>query len=1005
MREFNCLDPKSNVDGHHFLEASAGTGKTFAIEHIVLRLLCEHGYELSEILAVTFTKAATRDLKTRISSTIRNAYQQLEKGDEHLFLRAEHLPFLEKALLTLQELEVYTLHGFCYQALMKNALYVGFPLQASSPDEMTHSNHVIQLVRDFFRTEIKPPRFSGIQFSLLLKKYDLQSLERKLVPLLTGNVELPKGRYFGEYQTAVTTFLSEVDRKKLVEDVNTLAAYYKGICSRDGAIKEEFASQLEFLAHGEDVESTLKWKKSIFSFFTPENEKVKGPPYRSLEIEKAGEIWGELFEEMISPMSIFSTLAFELRDWVQEKLGQTEVVTPDGILEVMRNASEVPFFKEQLRKQYRAVIIDEFQDTDPLQWEIFRNLFFSEEYSAPTLYLVGDPKQSIYSFRNADIYTYLKARDAFSELRSLSTNYRSNEGVIEGLNALFSHPEVAALPVPYVPVQVGGDHKGLDDGKKGVHFFSGSEQAALTYVVNEIVSLDSFAFCAVLVRDRFQAEQVRELLLKAGIPSVMRHQGVIIDSPVFSLVKYVCAVARDPFAMNEIKLLATHQLVGFTANDLVDESWSDIVRQFQSLHPLFKERGLIKTIDAFLHMELKGSSPIEQIVRGMQLELWGDYLQLMKLLYSGYSIEEIERLGRKGDEKVAKQPIHKEDAVTIMTMHLSKGLEFDVVFALGVSSRFMPKDPLLRHGNRMVRNEESEESKAALHEIQQEKLRQLYVALTRAKKRLYVPLVEHKESKSVYELSPIEVFLQGRNASILADLQNVISIESIEEEAIVSASPHEVAKGETTYLDVSFVKRKSALSFSALARPTVTHPVSVEESEIPPGSETGTFFHEAYERIIEEALYYPYDDARIGELVHKKAEYTPLEKFQGQILHILKQSFYCPLIGGKRLVDIPPEQLLPEVEFYYHQNEMVYKGVIDLLFCLDGRWYVLDWKTTLVGGYSEESLEQAMKDHDYFLQASMYAHAARELVSDFAGVYYFFLRGLEKGQGVFFYEA
>lgn len=1005
MQEFDCLNPASEITGHHFLEASAGTGKTFAIEHIVLRLLCEKGYALSEILAVTFTKAAARDLKGRILSTIRNAHTLLSEGKEHPFLTIHTLPALETALATVQDLQVYTLHGFCYQALSKNAVDIGFPLHASSPDEMSHTHHVVQALRDFFRTQIQPPLFSGMQFSLLLKKYDLQALEQKLLPLVTGFTEVPEGVWYEVYEAKITSLLSHIDREKVAQDAEMLAPYYKNICTRDGTIKEEFAEQIAFLRNGEDIEKTLRWKKLLFPFFSKENEKVKGPPFRSSELEVLAQEWGPIFSEMVHPTSIFCTLAHEAKKWVQTILGKGEVITPDGILECMWEATKSPLFAERVRERYRAAIIDEFQDTDPMQWEIFQTLFLSEEYKIPTFYLVGDPKQSIYSFRNADIYTYLRARDSFSQLGVLSTNYRSSRDVIDGVNALFSHPLVKQLPVPYIPVKVGAEYDPIQDGKKGVHVLRGQEEDFLPYIANELIALQHFGSCAVLVRDRFQAERVRETLLHAGIPSVMRHQGVLTDSLVFSLMKHIIAVARDPFAMNEIKLLAIHPLVGFTAQDILSEGWKDVVRRFQQLHVLFKEKGVTKTIDACMHMEMKTGTPLEKLAGGMQIDLWGDYLALMRLFFSGYSVEELERLGKKGDERVVKRPIPKENAVTIMTMHLSKGLEFDVVFALGAASRFAPKDPLVRHGNKMVKNEGGKESLEAFEEMQKEKLRQLYVALTRAKRRLYIPIIEETPPKTPFEVSPIELFMNGATEAILSSISGVISCETLTTQSIQRAILEPLFEEETEFLDTSSVKKENALSFSALSRPNVSHIGEISKEEIPPGSETGTFFHEIYERIVEEALYYPYDDTKIEELVRKKGEYTPLEPYVEKITQIFRTSFHTELLPGVRLIDIPPEQMLPEVEFFYTQQGVTYKGVIDLLFCVKGKWYVLDWKTTLLSEYSIEAIAQGMKEHDYFLQAEMYAHAAREFATDFGGVYYLFLRGLDTGKGVFYYEA
>src|SRR5690606_15460837 len=130
----------------------------------------------------------------------------------------------------------------------------------------------------------------------------------------------------------------------------------------------------------------------------------------------------------------------------------------------MQKAIDVPKFKAKVRQKYQAAIIDEFQDTDKVQWDIFQKLFIEEPLQA--LYLVGDPKQSIYRFRKADIYTYLAARVTLGEENAyvLDTNYRSSKSLVSALNALFERPFLY-LPklkeiLPFYPVKAGSQIEG-----------------------------------------------------------------------------------------------------------------------------------------------------------------------------------------------------------------------------------------------------------------------------------------------------------------------------------------------------------------------------------------------------------------------------------------------------------------------------------------------------------------------------------------------------------------
>ncbi len=992
MEEFNCLDPETTVTGHHFLEASAGTGKTFAIEHVIFRLLVEEGYTLPEILTVTFTKAAARDLRLRITKTLRREYARHPKQE------------LLDAINNLHQLQVYTLHGFCYHVLSQNAFYTGFPLTVLSPDETAQSKQLIEHIRDYFRTSFGKPSFSPFQLTRLFKKIPFTSLEKKLVPLLTAEVDLPDGVFFSQYEESLQHLLEQVNRPQLAQDMCTLAPFYKGICSRNGEIKDEYREQIAFIENGTDIESTLHWKELLIEKYSVENEKKKGAPFVSQEIETAKATWPHLFYEVTSPTSIFTAIAQDMRTYMQEKLEQSELITPDGILSHMKKASHTDSVQNAVRSTYKAVIIDEFQDTDPLQWEIFQNLFYNEVFKVPTCYLVGDPKQSIYSFRNADVYTYLSAKKHFLSQRSLSTNYRSEAPLLASLNALFTHPDVSPLPVEYVHVKPGKKEGDYSYESPPLCFFRGSKEAHLTFVANSIQKY-AFGRVAVLVRDRFQAEEMRDVLHRAQIPTVMRHHGMVTDSCVFTLFSRIESVARDPFSSNNLKLLASHPLVGYTEDALLSDMWPDIAATFQEISVEYQQRGLLRTIDSFLHKDIQGKMPIARMVSGYSLDLLSDYYQLLELLHSGYTIQDLARLGEKEDERLVKRPMRRNDAVTIMTMHLSKGLEFDVVYALGVASRFSPKDPLLRYRSSMVRRD-SQESKAALHEMQQEKLRQLYVALTRAKKQLYIPLPDQQDATVSDDASPIELFMNGNTDEIVSDLKEYVHFEDASQTAVkvFEHSGDEIPKGP--FLHSDGIVAQTAASFSSLARPKGKPSLEIPDTVIPPGSETGTIFHSLFEKVIEDGLYFPYDEIGIKTLIEKKLLHTPLEAWSEEIYHLLKECLQRPYLDGKSLLEIPPEALLPEVEFMYEESGHVYKGVIDLLVNVDGVWHVIDWKTNLLPSYDLAALEQAMIDHEYTLQSEMYSHAVKQYVDGaFGGVYYVFVRGVHNGEGVLYCEA
>lgn len=259
-------------------------------------------------------------------------------------------------------------------------------------------------------------------------------------------------------------------------------------------------------------------------------------------------------------------VAAECRRRWEVKATRADHFTFDDLLHTMRSALNQPLFMEKVRAKYKAVIVDEFQDTDPIQWSIFEKLFLKSHL----LYLVGDPKQSIYGFRSADIYTYMRAADALGKENKafLDTNYRSSPQLIDALNALFTkNPDWIVLPalpdaLEYHPVKAGRSENVLKEepityfGVQGDPSKEKSwptkvmeEEKLFPYIASEMIRLRAkipFSEMAVLVKDRFQAQRLQLHLNRWNIPSNLKRMLHLAKSRGFVAMEMLLKALAHP---------------------------------------------------------------------------------------------------------------------------------------------------------------------------------------------------------------------------------------------------------------------------------------------------------------------------------------------------------------------------------------------------------------------------------------------------------------------------
>ena len=954
MQRFDCLSLDTDVFGYHFLEASAGTGKTFAIEHVFARLICS--IEINQILVVTFTKAATRELKKRIRKTIQN----------------------HEAVRRFDEAQIFTIHGFCMRMLQELGLAAGLPIGLM---QETSSSRVDAALKDFFEFQcsslIQPEQLHHIvKDSVQELAFELKTKEPKLAP---NSFE----KRWEKFQESL---------RKWSGPVPELIPLFQEIRGRYKAMDGNFERQVETLeAAIKDPENPLHFrkllfpKKKLFSHLKAENLKVK---FKDAQLPSIFE-WckQELAPHINSasdPEEIFSDL---LNGWkpIQRKLLLEEgAITPDDILRLMSEACQNEAFAAAVRKRYKAVLIDEFQDTDPVQWNIFRSLFLGH---ADVFYLIGDPKQSIYRFRNADLYTYLEAKNAFASDRHfhLDTNYRSSKEMIDVLNRLFNRnwlklPKISSS-LSYVPMKPGLlDVPKIADEKGPIHFYT-CEDNELDYVTKEILHLSnmevSFGSIAILVKDRYELALYLKHLKKYNIPVVGRTRLPITESLAFECIYEWIDAVCFPHDMSKAKQVLAGPLGGYNACEisLLEES------PFFKIRSLLDEKGVICALQSYLsfqnHWDSSFQADLEQV-----LELFFAYVSK-----HGFEFQRaknfFQSLKQKHPDDVPQQRGDVDQlGIQIMTMHASKGLEFDIVFAVGLGSK----------------------SKADDEEESAEKLRQLYVAMTRAKRRQYIPVPKDRKNNT-----PIAYFLSHISDDELHLMKDekIITWEhvSLDLGSICPLKPQETAAISEQKIIKPFIP-SYLLSFSALSKakeesilsPFEKATLEFTKHNLPRGSEVGVFVHELFEKIFNSSRWNI--PAFVEQVVRQEVKLSKWALWENAILKMVQDALLAPIENGWCLSDILPEKVMVEQEFLFEDGQNFIKGFIDLIVEKDGKIYFIDWKTNWLGPsneyYTDELIEETMKAHEYHLQASIYARAIMQgwqIPSEkLGGAVYLFLR-------------
>lgn len=812
--------------GVHLIEASAGTGKTYTITSLILRFLVEEELPIKSILAVTFTNAATAELKGRVYERILTALEVLSgrksgKGDPALE-RLLEFPDRERARRLLEEAArdvdcaaIFTIHGFAARMLSDHAFESG----TREDTELVGDQRalVLDVVTDFWASHVATipeqtfEQLGGTWFFRTLVRVGLAAARAEDVPLvdLVRPADLEERvvdleRKFVEAKAQFKAHGREL-RDLLMNSTSLNRAIYK-----PPSIAKDYLAYLSYFERGTATvghPETERWTETKVEASLKKNQIPLGHPLLGVlealyEAYQKAEIAVREFGDHLR-----ADLCRVVRERVVLEHERAGTQSFDGLLHGLLAAlrgEQGTRLASAIRSQFAVGLIDEFQDTDPVQYEIFRRVYVdggSRAQSKGALYLIGDPKQSIYAFRGADVRTYLRAAsEASAGHWTLATSYRASPRLVRAQNVLFGAPR-DAFCVPGIEYQTVASRSGADDllvdkhqnplpGIVLLEIDEVDEPAALRHTAQEVGRFLSAQHqiqgrpvtpgdIAVLTRTNRQAQDVQALLRQQGIPAVMHGDRSVFEAPeALELRRVLLALAEPGNRVLARTALAT-RFLGLSASDLsqLDEDAGLLERWTTDLRTwghLWKSRGIAHAMEALatatgLFARSLGDRDGERRMT--------NFRHLLELLHEAQTREHLGVAGllRYFEGAIAdpssfamaaeaRQLRLESDAqaVTLTTAHKSKGLEYNVVFlpSLGLADRGfhdeafryfdIDKDAALFE----MRHKDSRGVSEEIHstEEKQEALRLAYVALTRAKHHVVALVPPTKTFSSLHYL-------------------------------------------------------------------------------------------------------------------------------------------------------------------------------------------------------------------------------------------------------------
>jgi exodeoxyribonuclease V beta subunit len=748
------------LQGTRLIEASAGTGKTWTLCGLVLRLLLERALPVSDILVVTFTNAATAELRERIRTRIADALARLrgqgpqqpdpfvdtlldKLRDQHGMSDKDMALRLDLALQSFDEASILTIHGFCQRALAEAPFSTGMPLQQTLLAD--DSELRLQVVHDFWRRRIAG---EGLTPDLAAHLLDRQDTPQRLDAVLKRRLAKPLSRWLWPDALDVPVDVPDVANRDaaFAEAQRLWQAQHEAIVG----LVQDVQPRLSQSSHSpKAVDTALRsWATLLALPLGPD----RLDPQAKLDLlgcdrlrAKKGlapvpehaffQVAQQLIDACNARAQALSLQRLQLlRELVehgphalrQVKREQRVQGFDDMLLDLHQRllAPDGAALAAALRRRFAAALVDEFQDTDPLQYAIFDAIYRG---SGAPLFLVGDPKQAIYSFRNADLHTYLRARaDALSD-HTLDQNQRSSEALIAALNGLFGrNPQAFMLDgLHYQPVRYGAKprqplHEAAQPSRAALQLWRLPRDAdgqplqraeamrlALAACAGEIARLLAAARdgqarlgdrplaagdMAVLVRSHAQGTAMRRALAAVGVGSVELSQASVFDSADAADLERLLAAMLEPQREPLLRAALATEAMGRDAAALqalaTDEAGLlDCMSRFAGYRELWLARGIGRMLRDWMRAEDVAARLLRRPDGERRLTNLMHLAELLHEAAANHAGPEAllrwlrqQRSDERRDDATQLRLESDRNLVQVVTIHKSKGLEYPLVF-------------------------------------------------------------------------------------------------------------------------------------------------------------------------------------------------------------------------------------------------------------------------------------------------------------------------------------
>ena len=1072
------------LEGINLVEAAAGTGKTYNIQNIVTRLILEKSLPIDSIVVLSFTNEAAAELGNRIRKILDEilglledipvqAPEQAREIIEHDKLihpettTKERIILVRNALRDFDLARISTINGFCQKLLSEFAFESNLAFNSelkTAPDQI-----IVELLEDWMRSKFYDGKRRSELVSALISANDIAELKRYI---LDFNLVIP------EYP--------EID---LAAELDTLIRYHVFSDELSLFDAEMFAKRSKFVRDIDKLRSALLSGDyvtilEIADGFMPdklESDALKDYKEQVKDIIDAGLFFKQYKRIRDLRVNAAASLKAEAIRFVRKRFTELErannfMTYSDQIKlvhDALENSGEL---LEKLQKKFKAGIIDEFQDTDAMQYQIFKTMFDRPDCC---IFMVGDPRQAIYRFRGGDINTYLRAKQDSARnghIYHLDVNYRSSVNMVAAVNAIFADrdkpfgdididfPELASRLPEAAPELLCADQPAPQAMIR--HCCCNGNNIFLLYgCAQRIVKLVSGSTqekfpdgspirpgnIAVLLRSKAECIQMQTILEYYNIPAVcLKNGNIYSDIEAYALYQVLCG-ALEPASHHKVSTA----LAGFLCNIPLAELDTAVAaneinfaihrEKFQKMNQLWYQKGFSVMFEYFLgafNVRENLASRHDGERRLTNLHQLGELLNSQAVSSEMPPIVLTRKLGDL--IALANDPLYQNEeneepmssgdsAVRIMTIHASKGLQFPVVMLPGLQRLTVTpggnRDGVFYNGQSRELNLNGNPMNTLIEEreIYEEKIRLIYVALTRAEYRcetfesstlpasvwdqLIFPAQKKLHSQPL-ELEPYFERMQNRELELISSIPETVEIHPRWQLTSYSALTGTLVSsggysGESSPVDHD--EQPSGENTRETQNENEFSPFS-----LPGGAGFGTALHEIFERadfagtksafihsantllkrsghqhLCRQPGYPEAAGAWLYNIFH-----TPLTDCSGEKFvladipaqdRIVETEFYCAIqdFDLKDLRSALEEYVLKEFGFSIPQenwtefcNGGILNGFVDLIFRRNGKYYIADWKSNRLNGnpenFSPEHLADAMTHSLYFLQYMFY---------------------------------